>query len=44
MSFKFRVYTVDGDDLDDYTASRPDWSPGDVLYEEGKPKWRITAR
>ena len=31
------------DDLDDYASSRPDWLPGDVLYKDGKPTYRITA-
>jgi hypothetical protein len=31
MSFKFRMYLADGEDLDDYTSSEPNWSPGDVL-------------
>jgi hypothetical protein len=32
MSFRSRVYLADGEDLDDYVATRPDWSPGDTLY------------
>jgi hypothetical protein len=27
MSFRFRVFSADGDDLDDYASNRPDWSP-----------------
>ncbi len=41
--FKYRVYTVDGDDLDDYATSEPNWKPGDELYVDGFPKYRITA-
>jgi hypothetical protein len=39
--FRYRVYTVDGDDLDDYTSSEPNWKPGDVLYAGGTPAYRI---
>ncbi len=41
--FLFRMHDATGDDLDDYQAARPDWHPGDVLYDAGLPKWRITA-
>ena len=43
-AFKFRVYTVDGDDLDDlddYSSSEPNWQPGDELYVNGVPAYRI---
>jgi hypothetical protein len=43
MSFKFRVYSAEGDDLDDYTSSEPNWSAGDVLYINGRPRYRVTA-
>ena len=43
MTFRFRVYSADGDDLDDYTSTEPNWQPGDVLYEDGMPTYRITA-
>ncbi len=43
VSFKFRVYNADDDDLDDYTSSEPNWSAGDVLYKDGKAAYRITA-
>ena len=42
MSFRFRMYLADGEDLDDYTSSEPNWSPGDLLYAGGKPAYRIT--
>ena len=29
MSFKFRVYLADGEELDDYVAAVPNWQPGD---------------
>ena len=43
MSFKFRVYSVDGDDLPDYESTVPNWGPGDVIYRDGMPTHRITA-
>jgi hypothetical protein len=43
MAFTFRVFTTAGDDLDDYTASVPNWLPGDFLYRDGLPKYRVTA-
>ena len=43
MSFRFRMYLADGEDLDDYTSSEPNWSPGDVVYARGRPAYRITA-
>lgn len=43
MAFTFRVYLADGTDLDDYVAGRPDWQPGDTLYVEGLPAYRITS-
>ncbi len=43
MSFKFRVFSADRDDLEDYIASVPNWDVGDVLYRDGKPAYRITA-
>ena len=43
MSFRFRMYLADGEDLDDYVAMRPDWSAGDVVYAGGRPAYRITA-
>ena len=44
MSFRFRMYLADGEELDDYTRTQPDWSPGDVVYAGGWPAYRITAR
>ncbi len=43
MSFKFRMYAVDGDDLGDYESVVPDCNPGDTLYIDGRPKYRISA-
>ena len=43
MSFSFRMYLADGEDLDDYTSSEPNWSAGDVVYAGGRPAYRITA-
>ena len=43
MSFRFRMYLADGEDLDDYTSSEPNWSAGDVVYGGGLPAYRITA-
>ena len=43
MSFRFRMYLADGEDVDDYTSSEPNWSPGDVVYAGGRPAYRITA-
>jgi hypothetical protein len=43
MAFTFRMFTADGDDLPDYVAMRPDWNPGDTLYVNGKPTYRIRA-
>jgi hypothetical protein len=42
MSFRFRVHLADGEHLDDYSSSEPNWKPGDVLYAGGKPAYRIT--
>lgn len=44
VTFRFRVYSADGDDLDDYTSTEPNWAPGDVLYKAGRPTYRKTAR
>ena len=41
--FRYRVYTVEGDDLDDYSSSESNWSPGDVLYAGGVPAYRIRS-
>lgn len=38
-----RVYTVDGDDLDDYNSSESNWSPGDVVYAGSEPSYRIRS-
>jgi hypothetical protein len=43
MSFRFRVYLADSEDLDDYVSSEPNWRPGDTLYIEGEPRYRISA-
>jgi hypothetical protein len=39
---RYRVYLEDGTDLDDYVASPGPWSPGDTLYADGLPAYRIT--
>ena len=41
MSFRFRLYLADGEDLNDYTSSEPNWSPGDIVYAGGRPAYRI---
>jgi hypothetical protein len=43
MSFRFRMYLEDGEDIGDYTASVPNWLPGDTVYVEGWPKYRIRS-
>ena len=43
MSFRFRMFLADGEDLDDYTSSEPNWSRGDVVDAAGRPAYRITA-
>jgi hypothetical protein len=43
MAFTFRLFGTDGDDIGVYKTARSDWFPGDVVYEAGWPKWRITA-
>ena len=37
MSFRFRLFIADGEDLDDYVAARPDWRAGDTVYIDGRP-------
>ena len=43
MSFRFRMYLADGEDLDDYVSAVPNWKPGDTVYIDGRPKYRISA-
>ena len=38
---RFRVFTEDGDDLDDYTSTDAGWSPGDLIYTGGLPSQSI---
>jgi hypothetical protein len=38
---RFRVFTEDGTDLDDYTSTDAGWSPGDLIYTGGLPSHRI---
>ena len=38
MSFRFRLYLADGEDLDDYVAARPDWRPGDTVLRRRAPE------
>lgn len=43
MAFRFRLFLDDGTDLDDYVTAVPNWDVGDVLYDGGRPSYRITA-
>lgn len=42
MSFRFRVYLADGEELDDDVAAVPNWQPGDTLYIDRRAKYRVT--
>ena len=37
------MYLADGEDLDDYVSAVPNWSPGDTVYIDGRPRYRISA-
>ena len=44
MSFRFRMLLADGEDLDDYTSSEPNWSTRRRrLRGKDGPPYRITA-
>jgi hypothetical protein len=43
VTFTFEMYDGDGAKVGDYKTAVPGpWWPGDVLYTEGRPAWRIT--
>jgi hypothetical protein len=44
MSFRFRMYLANGEDLDDYVSAVPNWNPGDTVYIDGRPRYRISCR
>jgi hypothetical protein len=41
-TFRYREYLEDGTDLDDYVTGPTPWRPGDTLYVDGRPAYRIT--
>ena len=41
--FLQRLCGSDGSDLGDYRAAIPDMQAGDLLYAEGRAKWRVRA-
>ena len=40
---RFRVFLQDGSDLPDFTASVPNWAPGDVVMYNPVMELRVTA-
>jgi len=42
-SFRYQLLADDGSDLGVFVGGPGPWWEGDVLFDEGRAKWRITA-